>query len=496
MRTSELELVSASEALGLMKRLVNKGPTTTGAGIDSEMLAPIFRRSMFWVPDRLAPSAWFEHVPFAFWLVDVFRPATIVELGTHNGVSYSALCQAVKSLGLPARCYAVDTWKGDEHAGFYSEEVYGDLAAFHGQHYGAFSRLVRSTFDEALPHFEDQSIDLLHIDGLHTYEAVRHDFDSWLPKLSPAGIVIFHDTNVRENNFGVFRLWSEIASGHLHFNFLHGHGLGVLGLGRNYSDPLRFLFDASENDLLVSSIRDTFAFLGKSIRFLFERSEFDRTLTERDFELRVLRDTLSERDTNIAALNREVIERDLEFGVLRDTLSDRDTNIAALDRGLAERDLELGALREAVTERDTNIAALDRGLAERDLELGALREAVTERDTNIAALDRTLTERDLELGALREALTERDANIAALDRVLSVRAAELSSLQQTVAARDTQIASLSQIKTECDRQLAALTAQADEIFNSTGWRLLAPLRWYGRQRQRALRRLRKLWSRF
>jgi hypothetical protein len=76
---------------------------------------------MFWMPERQAPSAWIEHVPFAFWLADVLRPRRIVELGTHNGVSYSAMCQAVKILGSATSCFAVDTWKGDEHAGFYGE---------------------------------------------------------------------------------------------------------------------------------------------------------------------------------------------------------------------------------------------------------------------------------------------------------------------------------------------------------------------------------------
>ena len=177
-------------------------PRVETAGLDP--LGPLFRQSMLWIPQRNNPSAWAEHVPFAFWLIDILRPSTIVELGTHAGVSYSAMCQAVKSLGLSTRCFAIDTWKGDEHAGLYSDNVYQELATFNDQHYGAFSRLVRSTFDDALRHFADGSIDLLHIDGFHTYDAVRHDFVSWLPKLSPNAVVLFHDTNVRENNFGVF----------------------------------------------------------------------------------------------------------------------------------------------------------------------------------------------------------------------------------------------------------------------------------------------------
>ena len=246
-----------------------------------DVLQPMFRSSMFWTPERQVSSAWIEHVPFAFWLVDVLRPTTIVELGTHCGVSYSAMCQAVRSLGLPTSCFAVDTWKGDEHEGLYSEDIYRNLVKFHDQRYSAFSRLVRSTFDEALSHFADGSIDLLHIDGLHTYQAVRHDYESWLPKLSARGVVLFHDTNVRENDFGVFRLWSEIITERRRFTFLHGHGLGVLGVGRAYSEPLNFIFNANDDSALPALIRETFGALGRSAHALSERSSLESTMSYR-----------------------------------------------------------------------------------------------------------------------------------------------------------------------------------------------------------------------
>jgi hypothetical protein len=275
---------------------------------------------MFWGPERQVLSAWNEHVPFAFWLVDVLAPMTVVELGTHQGVSYSAMCQAVRERNLPASCFAIDTWMGDEHAGYYSEDIYRDFESFHDSRYSAFSRLVRSTFDEALPHFADGSIDLLHIDGLHSYEAARHDFESWLPKLSPNAVVLFHDINVRERGFGVFRLWSEILDGKAHFSFLHGHGLGVIGLGARYSPPLQALFDASRDSDSVASVRSIFASLGRSARLAL---------------------SLAQQESRVEALDRAVAQRVDEIGGLG-------SEIDGLRKALAERDGRISSLEQAI----------------------------------------------------------------------------------------------------------------------------------------------------
>jgi O-antigen biosynthesis protein len=216
-------------------------------------LTPLFLR-----PERIGmPSAWWAHVPFAFWLTSVSNPTTIVELGTHHGVSYAAFCEAVLSSGSSTRCYAVDTWLGDEQAGEYGEDVFNEFRDFHDQRYGSFSSLIRATFDEAVRHFEDATIDMLHIDGYHSYEAVKHDFETWRPKLSGRAVVLFHDTNVRDRDFGVWRFWSEISKEYPSFEFLHGFGLGVLSVGVHAPSAVRQLC-ALMTEADIVSVRDRF----------------------------------------------------------------------------------------------------------------------------------------------------------------------------------------------------------------------------------------------
>lgn len=224
---------------------------------------PLDYSSSLTIPKRLNESAWHEHIPFAFACVEMLKPRVFVELGTHNGDSYCAFCQAIDMQGLQAECYAVDTWQGDAHAGSYGRKILRDLQAHHDPHYGRFSTLIQSTFDEARSRFEPGSIDLLHIDGLHTYEAVKHDFETWLPMMSERGVVLFHDTNVRKAGFGVWKLWRKLEANYPSFEFKHGYGLGVLAVGPQVSDEMRSMMLLSEPEREL--VRTLFHSLGRRI---------------------------------------------------------------------------------------------------------------------------------------------------------------------------------------------------------------------------------------
>jgi hypothetical protein len=174
-------------------------------------------------------TGWYGHVFFAYDLVRNKRPAKIVELGTAKGHSFFSFCQAVKDANLDTELFAVDTWEGDKHAGFYDNSVWDAVNQVKETSYKDLrASLLRKSFDEAANEFEEKSIDILHIDGCHTYAAVKNDFERWVGKVKDDGIVLFHDTNERQDDFGVYRLWDELKKQYETLEFDHSHGLGVL----------------------------------------------------------------------------------------------------------------------------------------------------------------------------------------------------------------------------------------------------------------------------
>lgn len=202
--------------------------------------------------DRYFGDHWSMHLPFAYELMRDLRPRVFVELGVWKGESYFAFCQSAAENNVPTKCFGVDTWRGDIHMGNFDPELGVEVANYNWR-YSRFSTLKPMTFMEALNDFEDETVDLLHIDGAHTYLDLQRDFDTWLPKVAPGGVVLFHDVSVRERNFGVWKVWEQVARDDNSFLFEFGYGLGVWKKGRRAQDDppvLHRLLHANEGERL------------------------------------------------------------------------------------------------------------------------------------------------------------------------------------------------------------------------------------------------------
>lgn len=379
-------------------------------------LDPLHRPILFSEPDRAVwPPSWIGHIPFAFWLIEAFKPDTLVELGTHTGNSFSAFCQAVTTLDLPTRCFAVDTWAGDPQAGYYGDAIYDELAPLLQSRYPC-AALLRMTFDEALSHFADGSVDLLHIDGFHTYEAVSHDFVTWLPKLSRRGVVLFHDTTVRLDSYEVWRFWDEVSRRYPSLAFAHCNGLGVLLVGAEVPAPVRWLVEATAER---AEIQRFFERLGHRLEAVFNQQEQHRLIEQ-------LRRTIAE-----------------TLETHKQTTENRDQEIHRLNGVVAKASEDLIALGRMVNDRD---AGLDR------------------LDTEIVELNRALRRAFDEIAAAREALTGRDGEIGGLRGALEAALAGIADRDALAATLRTQLAAA-----------RSLRGQARRLVRGAGRRLLRVL---------------------
>ena len=425
----------------------------------------------FWPVDHLAePDAWAGHIPFAFWIVEALRPQLLVELGTHSGNSYLAFAQAIHRLGLGTACFAVDTWRGDDHAGHYGEEVFQELSRYHDPRYGAFSRLVRSTFDEAVQHFPDASVDLLHVDGYHTYEAVARDFATWRPKLSARAVVLFHDINVREGDFGVWRLWGELRGDHPHFEFLHGHGLGVLGIGGDLPAAVTALLRTAPDAAGVSRIREAFARLGSSVA---ERMHFQARGAALQNEIDRLADAVRTADQQVAARD-EVIRRGADERAFLEE--------AALARAaeIAEQRGVIDGLQGETAEQRGVIDGLQGETAEQRGVIDGLQDEIAEQRQLIGGLQHEIvrvgTLRETELARWQEQLHRAEREGAeALHR--AERGAEAEARRETEVARwQEQLHRAEREGAEASAEAETLREAVTSLLQSTSMRLTSPLR--------------------
>jgi hypothetical protein len=154
--------------------------------------------------------------------------------------------------------------------GKFDKDLFREVSGYMASTYPTIASLVRKDFNEAAADFKDKSVDLLHIDGTHTLEAVSNDFNTWLPKVSDRGVVLFHDTNVTVRNtgeaalrFGVRKFFDSVKERYPHFEFSHCWGLGVLVVGRSAPPAVMELVEMARSPEFASYFAEKGALVSK-----------------------------------------------------------------------------------------------------------------------------------------------------------------------------------------------------------------------------------------
>lgn len=301
---------------------------------------------------------WGGHRRFAYDLVRWMRPKRIGELGVHWGTSFFAFAQAMKDGRMrDTELIGVDTFEGEEHAGTYGPEVLETVRQIVADHFPKQKiTLHKMLFSEALPLVEDESLDLLHIDGLHTYEAVREDFETWLPKLAPEGVVLFHDV-APDTGYGSTDYWNEISARHPGFAFEHSWGLGVLfpkgearlaELRRQALEDKLIAYPAlARAERLSIEVRDVGRMAKERLETIRKQGEANAELRE---SMQRLRESTAPREQLEKALHRaeaaEKMARE-RYEVIRS----QSENVAARDRRIESLEADLERSRTLVRER-------------------------------------------------------------------------------------------------------------------------------------------------
>jgi predicted O-methyltransferase YrrM len=179
----------------------------------------------------LGHSAW-----ILYSLVRAKKPQVCVEIGSARGRSASFIGLALRDNG-KGMLYAIDPhlqtpWNDPDSRDTFIE-MRKNLAAVGVQ---GFVRVIRD-WSGAVASSWNRPIDILFIDGDHSYEGVKRDWEAFLPHMAPFGIVVFHDTiwNIQASapkdypNIGVPRFVEELRQqGYPVLTLENDHGVSLV----------------------------------------------------------------------------------------------------------------------------------------------------------------------------------------------------------------------------------------------------------------------------
>lgn len=166
-------------------------------------------------------------------LIAETKPRTIIEIGTSRGGTLFVLCRVappgstIISIDMPGAGFGeAYTSRHAQLFKLFPSKGQVLLVVTANSHSSETQRDVERLLD-------GKRVDLLFIDGDHSYEGVKQDFSMYFPLIAENGIVVFHDIvdDTRFKSCEVKRFWDEIKLEFRHQEIIADPDQGWAGLG-------------------------------------------------------------------------------------------------------------------------------------------------------------------------------------------------------------------------------------------------------------------------
>ena len=169
-------------------------------------------------------------------LLEKLHPKTLMEIGTANGGTLFGLTRVSNQ---DATIISVDLYGGPFGGGYPGWKI---------PFYKAFASPNQKTHlireNSHLPNtrymietiLDERTLNFLFIDGDHTYEGVKKDFEMYAPLVSKGGVIAFHDIvpGPKEYAGEVNKFWLEIRDKYKHLEIVKDWNQGGFGIGVIY----------------------------------------------------------------------------------------------------------------------------------------------------------------------------------------------------------------------------------------------------------------------
>lgn len=166
-------------------------------------------------------------------LIAKYRPQIVLEIGTARGGTLFLLTKVSSpnahliSLDLPGGQYGggYNRWVGNFYKSFALDTQKISMIRADSHNVSTLNKLKKI--------LKDKHIDVLFIDGDHTYEGVKKDFEMYSPLVKIGGIIAFHDIVVHppEINCNVNKYWNEIKHNFEYKEFVENWDQKMCGFG-------------------------------------------------------------------------------------------------------------------------------------------------------------------------------------------------------------------------------------------------------------------------